>query len=233
MVVHAQDYKGAYPGIKDASERTISAFVPNTEIKTYGGGGDGAGGHVGARFAIMLENDLFSPEYCVSPAETFENFETWNSTTTNYNDWWIPPFFHSYALPNLKLGSPPVDVGASGARVVGRFSEWSETLNAESPVISDRLVENSAGATNWGTPDLHKSLWSKNLDAGGGDYGGSVTFNDGHTLYSNTSTLDRTRIGEYQRNDDNLFFGWEYGGYPENAGNAFMVVKGNEQPNLY
>ncbi|MEO0963979.1 MAG: type II secretion system protein [Planctomycetota bacterium] len=224
LVMFAQGNKGWYPGIEGSlggSSGNVSflgvADLPNSA--KYTSGGTAAGGHVGVRFELMILNNLFPSEYTMSPAEkgdpvlrvgcTFVDYE--DATVVNYNS-----SFWSYSLPQIATG-PANDPAGS------KYEEWSETLNAQNVVVSDRLLRLDRNVNPTETnPELHRSLWSP--DNGGGDWGGSLTFNDGHVVFSPTSVID-TRLGEYDNEGDNIFSkAWGPGSGIED--NVRMVYRG-------
>ncbi|MEO0514914.1 MAG: prepilin-type N-terminal cleavage/methylation domain-containing protein [Planctomycetota bacterium] len=204
LVVFAQSNKGWYPGIIGSQARSAGddALVDQVDISTYVGSTTDAGGHVGARFAIMLEDNLFSPEYLISPAEDTSLFsapvvfEPWDPNLTyGFNK----PFY-SFALPQI------IENGTSASgRVPGeaRYEEWQETLNGQSVAVADRLVNLDGGSVVNPDPTTHRSLWS--VDSDGGDWGGSLAYNDGHTAYSTTSVLENTRLDQVTNPIDNIF----------------------------
>ena len=129
------------------------------------------------RFAIMLEEGLVTPEYLISPAETRQDHPAVGSE----------PELRQRRLHLLvtacRSWRPP-----TRARCIienQRFAEWSETLNAEAPIISDRLLN---GDDN-NDPTTHRSLWTADKP---GEWGGSLTWNDGHTSYSSSHRCSRT-----------------------------------------
>lgn len=224
LVIFAQSNKGWFPGVDGSRAKTGTddAFLDATDIDTYQGGTTESGAHVGGRFAVMLEAGIFTPEYAVSPAEDPDamtapvSFADWDSTkSTGFNK----PFY-SYALPQIAER-------VSGSKVPdkGRYLEWNDTMNPESVVVSDRLTTPLNGTpVDNSDPATHRSLWSTQIE--GGDWGGSVTYNDGHVAFSSSSTLENTRINGTRNPEDNLFAVVPITTGTTNADNVKMIWRG-------
>lgn len=204
LVSFAQGNKGWYPGIDASAARsgTDAAFLDDSRINTYAislANAPSAGAHVAGRFAILLEGGYLSPEFLLSPAEdrpdSSATFVQWAPDTATGSG----EVFHSYALPQIR-NAPD----ASGSSTVeGTFEEWSDTLNASAPVVSDRLYFDGGLSPVNANTDTHRSLWSESQ--GGGTWAGSVTWNDGHAAYEPDSLLPYTRIAGQNNFGDNLF----------------------------
>jgi prepilin-type N-terminal cleavage/methylation domain-containing protein len=200
IVISAQSNNGWYPGVigSKAGSDSHDAYVNRWDIDTYNGGNAEAGAHTGGRFAIMMNDNLFTPEYLISPVEDqHNNVSLWNAGNT-YTGGRNPRTFYSYTLPQIitdHLGVPDA----------GRYQEWQETMNPRSVVVSDRLRA-WPGLTINRDPDTHRSLWSE--QGTGGDWGGSVTFNDGHVGYNDSSVLEDTRYVDVDNSSDCLFSYW-------------------------
>lgn len=204
MVIFAQGNKGWYPGI-EGSLATASGdlpFVDAADLPKYTAGGTGAGAHVGARYDLMLEAGLFPAEYTLSPTDdeslllrpNTRLIEYEEVTTFNYFD-----SFWSYSLPLIADAS-----GGQLSPASALFEEWSQTLNSRNVVVSDRLIrlDPSIPPIN-NDPRTHRSIWS--VDAGGGNWSGSLTFNDGHVVYSQSSVIENSQLGNFDNPTDNIF----------------------------
>ena len=205
MVIYAQANDGYYPGVEDPKASVDKEkFVKQAD--TTVAGLDPAGASVVGRFCLMLEDGLFTAEYAHSPAEFRSDVELWDPNLNYGNSGYI----YSYALPQIY---------DSGTELINkdedRFREWSETMNAEAPVISDRILNGD----DKNDPLTHRSVWSQEP----GEWGGSVTFNDGHTGYFNSSTLDRTRYVDQDNIDDGLFTPQQPGDNMNNSNAAFIA----------
>lgn len=204
MVIFAQTNKGWYPGVEGSRATASGAlpFVDAADTPKYTAGGTGAGAHVGARYDLMLEANLFPSDYTLSPADDEGLLLRPNTSLIDYEEVTSYGYFESFWSYSL-----PLIANASGGQVSpasALFQEWSETLNPQNVVVSDRLVRLEAStppANN--DPETHRSIWSTN--SGGGDWGGSLTFNDGHVIYSPTSVIENTRLGEFDNPTDNIF----------------------------
>ncbi|MBB6429114.1 type II secretion system protein [Algisphaera agarilytica] len=192
MVTFAQSNMGFYPGVSDPRASGTTAFTSSADIDTYSGGGLAAGTHNGARFAIMLENNLFTSEYAISPAETDSRIDLWDSTITNYNDFFGDRYIASYALNTIANGA--------NAPNGDRFLEWSDTnLGSQTIILGDRLIITPTFARD--NPDTFQSLWTDDA----GEWGGSLTFNDGHVIYSPSAVIENTRYNMVTNPSDNIY----------------------------
>jgi len=133
--------------------------------------GEDQGISVETRFQILLEDDYITPEYAISPTET-EDISEWEMegpiTKGNY----------SYAM---------LQIPEQG----GRRTEWSQTLNSQAIVLSDR---------NTGTKARPISIHNDENDT---DWRGSVLWNDNHVGFENTDSFE-TFYGEPKQGDREL-----------------------------
>jgi hypothetical protein len=153
-----------------------------------------AGAYAGFRFALAVENELFPPEYLISPGEVSDKIVKMDVTRTDYdgNDQ-----FYSYSLPRLanSLGNP-------GSLTDGRAYEWKGSGSPTAIIASDRLVRYAA--TTASDPTTHRSIWSGDEP---GEWEGGISFNDGHVEWFESSVVERslTYKGYETTGDDNLF----------------------------
>lgn len=167
-----------------------------------------------ARFVILLDGNYFTGEYCISPVETKTE---WTSTDVD-----LTVDNYSYAM--LQITETDED-----DKQTGRFNEWKDTLNTEAIVISDR---------NTGD-DTDNEISSIHTEQDGGDWRGSVAWNDNHVQFETTQILD-TKYSNGAFNDssqtnkeDNLFepddgVNIGIGGNPEDNYNAYMTYEGRD-----
>ena len=205
MVIHAQANDGFYPGVENARASVDKEkFVKQAE--TTVAALDPAGASVVGRFCIMLEDKLFTPAYSISPGETRDDVQEWDPAL-NYGQ---SGYVYSYALPQIyDSGTELIEKDAD------RFFEWSETMNGQAPMISDRILSGD----DKNNPATHRSLWADQP----GNWGGSVTFNDGHTSYMSTSVLDTSRYLDQRNTNDSLFSPQQPGDSLNNSNAAFIA----------
>ncbi|MEO0963990.1 MAG: type II secretion system protein [Planctomycetota bacterium] len=228
MVIFAQSNKGWYPGVEgsQAKNEDDSVFVDGLEIPKYTAGSAG-GAHVGGRYALMLDAELFTPEYAISPAEKPDTLRT-GVSFVEYED--LPSFttfevFYSYSLPEIRFN----DSGVQGGPAGGRFNEYNvDSFNPESVAISDRLVRLDPNVTiNANDTATHRSLWS--IDSRGGNWNGSVTFNDGHVKFNDESEFESSTVDGRVTPNDSIYAreDIDYPGEPSNnTYNIRMVHRG-------
>ena len=186
FVIYAQSNKNLYPGLDEMSGNSNSSaawdetLTDASSIKTINGTSTRAGNAITARIAIALEDDLFTPEYAISPAETNDKVEQWQATSTYDISGSNLAHITSFGMSTLLEGSPLPSQN-------GRTLEWATTGNGRAIVIGDRL---SKGA--WITPETYQSLWSK----GEPGWKGTVVFNDNSTFFSFDKTVENTKYGK-------------------------------------
>lgn len=204
MVVFAQSNKtggrdGFFPGI-DADG-------------TFHDGAQPAGNFVGTpslptnTMALMLNDNLFPPEYCNNPADSDVqpvDFDV-NSAIGTDN--------FSYVMIELNdafPGPPPGDEKPDRSRA----DEWKETLNTSAAIISDK----NTGA-NAVVDDQVSSVWTERSS---GDWRGGIANNDNSTSFETSPELEQTKYGNNVTNDiDNIFL--EDGDNPDGDADAAMV----------
>ena len=225
MVTFAQSNNGYFPGVKDPrGSIPADVFVTNTGsdlIDNYQNTGSVIGAYPAARFMIMLNEGLFSPEYLVSPGEIRTDVLPWSIDQGNVNNNGQTVtggnFFYSFALPQLHTNAAGGGAAAL-AQDLGRRLEWSETLNTSSIAITDRLIT-APGVLN-GVADTHQSIWGQRP----GDWGGSITWNDNHVEYAPSSTVENSKYDNKPANPtDQIYANFETG--LDSAYNAKMIVR--------
>jgi len=184
------------------------------------------GDSVEARYWIMLGGDFFTPEYSISPTETLaEEYDPGTGATDARVEWDTG----SGGTKNYSYSLLSISGTVGAAPNAARASEWSQTLNTQAIVVSDRNTGANSGTS---IQSIHSNE--------AGDWKGSVLWNDNHvgfeqdhlfaTRYANGAlVVDAAGDGI-----DNL-----YDGQNDSDGNAnldaFMVIEsrltahGNEQ----
>ncbi|MEM6257849.1 MAG: prepilin-type N-terminal cleavage/methylation domain-containing protein [Planctomycetota bacterium] len=205
MFIYAQSNKTWYPGMDRFDDNAAESLTDASRITGYNANdttaGNQAGGDVAARYVICVRDDLFTPDYLISPLEVNTNIEPWEDGVT-YN---TVSFISSYALPRIRTNT---------IMAVGRAKEWSDNANASAIVVSDRLFRNTGATVATSSPDAttHYSLQSTKSP---GRWTGGLSFNDNHVETVQGSALDK-----------NL----DYAGYKTNtADNIFNAAKPSGQ----
>jgi len=190
MVVHSNDNDQLYPGVVQANGGYDQRFTDANDIDSITGGGGQAGRSTTARIAIMLDYELFTPDYAISPAESNPDVKPWESGETYHfsND-----HLTSYAFSKFLEGG--VDADANG-----RLKEWQATMNSRAIVGGDRATEMG----QWNQPDTYQSLWSD----GEPGWLGTVVYNDNSTFFSYDKEVEGTAYGNHENTEpDDLFIG--------------------------
>jgi hypothetical protein len=181
MVTHAQSNKGYYPGITSKGDAwTLGA--DNISGKS--------GGNVQARFAILIEGDFVTPDYVLHPNDP-EPHTAFNPSGTD-------PFdieHYGYALLELTNNTNPgPNAAMNTTRSVKSRMEWSETMNSQAIVISDRLID----VGSFGDPTTYTGVWSDK--PGESEWG--VVWNDNHTTAENVALFETNYAGIRNTSDD-------------------------------
>ncbi|XAL99518.1 hypothetical protein OT109_18310 [Phycisphaeraceae bacterium D3-23] len=191
MVTYANSNKNHFAGLDP-----MGNIIPNG-IDT---GNSGDGDTVEARYWIMLNSRAFTPAYTISPSEVGPITE-WSSgavQSTNY----------SYAMLSID-GTPGATPWPADPLIPHRSREWSQSLNTQAIVLSDRNIGTNATT---GVQSIHTSK--------PGEWKGSMLWNDNHVAFESTPVV-MTRYGNGPTNNqDNLF---------EAAGDAdaYMIHQGD------
>ncbi|MEO0477131.1 MAG: prepilin-type N-terminal cleavage/methylation domain-containing protein [Planctomycetota bacterium] len=188
MVTFAQDNKGYFPGLRN--DGTIATAAENNVDGTDATRftvGTAIGADPVHRVAVMLNLDLFTPEYVINPGDNNTSkapgvIDT-NLTADNY----------SYAM--LRTLADDGTVNTNG-RIERAAQEWAETINAQAPVMADRNVGNNA-------TDEISSVWT---DLDSGEWRGGIVFNDNVVIFEAGVIQETTKYATFAaNNDDNLF----------------------------
>lgn len=188
MVTFAQSNKS---GGKDG-------FFPGIEPDgTFHNGAQPAGNYVGTpslpgnSVALMLNDNLFPPEYCNNPADAgVEPVDINVNAAIGANNF-------SYGMLELNDADPNPNAGDKKPDRA-RAAEWKETLNTSAAMISDL---NTGGDATIGSQV--SSVWTEDES---GDWRGGVTRNDNSTSFETSPELEQTKYGSNASNTtDNLF----------------------------
>ena len=132
------------------------------------------------RYQILLEEDFFTPEYAISPSET-EDITEWEG--------WDAPDGHRPLVTQNNYSYAMLQVPEEQSN---RRSEWSQTLNTQAIVLSDRNTGSRANPTS-----VHTDR--------GGPWGGGVLRNDNSVSFESTDIFE-TKYGASELNEaDRLF----------------------------
>ncbi len=148
----------------------------------------GDGGLVTTRFAIMLKEELVTPEILVSPGDPIA--EVADPTVGVLNlDLEAGPPNHSYAgLEQIGAHNDP------GLRPEqrDRLREWRATDNHMAVLFADRCIE----ATPHFNPQPYYSIWTDDPGPGGANnYHGTVVRGDNSTTFERSHIISDTKYG--------------------------------------
>ncbi|MBB6429161.1 type II secretion system protein [Algisphaera agarilytica] len=192
MVVFAQSNKsgtrdGYFPGLNPDGTVANNPF-PGGGDPYYTGGNKRKLPQV--RFAIMLNENLFTPEYILNPADPGAEEASPGVGPTDF----FTCQHYSYGM--LTLGGAQAASLELPANQEGRKAEWQETLNSQAVVVGDINTGNNVG-------DQASSWWT---EENSGEWGGGIVKNDNSTSYQPTTIVENTKLGNLPVNQsDNIF----------------------------
>ncbi len=224
MVTYAGGNKERMPGTDS------KGYIIYDDYDKTGSSGDGS--TVEARFWIMLDNNNFSGDYIISPAETKTVWTTDDVTTQNY----------SYAMLNIHNGqnSPTSATDKIRPSESGRAREWKQSINTQAVLLTDRGRQGQSTA--------YEDIYSIHTSEDDAEWAGSVGRGDGSasfeqdaaqdTKYGSFSNIEADRLfsrfdeggNEYDVTSDttvtwdeksNALLGYQSWGYEENTDNVF------------
>jgi len=179
-----------------SNNSNFAGMQGNGNVEGTVDGSPANGGAAGSVFLILMDGNYFTGEYAISPTESGK--QEW--TTTNN-----PIGENNYSFAILRFAENTDDqdtqTWVQGSAGEGdTTNEWSETLNTEAAVMGDR---NTGGAADDSGADAVSSI---HTEEGGGDWRGSVAWNDNHVVFETTQILS-TKYDDAEFNDgsDNLF----------------------------
>ena len=181
MVMYSNSNLNNFPGL------TASGDILADGIDT---GNSGHGNTPQARFWILMNGQFFTPDYAVSPSETAA-ITPWSGTG------YVTQDNYSYAM--LSFGKSGVPTGTPAAyttdpATADRASEWSQTLNSQAVVISDRNIGSN---TSTNIQSIHTDP---------GSWKGSVLWNDNYVGFEMSHLMSATKYGGGSMNSqDHLF----------------------------
>jgi len=208
FVLFAQGNNNFYPGWSGSSLTFTPPAAPYNSAATPTGNGT-SGGPASTRLAIMLANSLFTGEYVISPAETKTVWTSGTVATANF----------SYAL--LGISSTTNDGG--------RLNEWSQTINTQGIVVTDREGGTTNAQATQDTSLATTSLWVTTTTGATGspnstNWRGSVAWNDNHVSFETNASIATTKYGQVTSTSDNLFLSNGANDNTNNTtANAFVV----------
>ncbi|MEM9346458.1 MAG: prepilin-type N-terminal cleavage/methylation domain-containing protein [Planctomycetota bacterium] len=198
MVIYSQSNKGWYPGIEDGEILGVGANLSGTAAPSVASGDSFEGqadNGVSASvvMALMLNDDSFTPEYLVSPADTDAKVARPGSTNdtdgkpvgqinTGQGGSSTPNYSYAVLRRQILTGTPTNEQRA-------RLAEWRETMNSRAVIMSDRIVTGG------------HSIWADDGD----DWEGSVVRNDNSTTYELSRRIKGLKYGSMSTAEDDIF----------------------------
>ncbi|MFK7789127.1 MAG: type II secretion system protein [Phycisphaeraceae bacterium] len=200
LVTFANSNKSNFAGL--TSKGTI---LVNNAANT---GGSGDGSVIQSRYWILMTGDYFTPEYAISPSET-DAATPWIDTAA-VNDVVFDATTKNYSYSLLHFQNQGAATNTITANTAARGAEWSQTLNSQAVVVSDRNIGTSSAAT---------ALQSVHTDEAG-QWAGSVLWNDNHVSFENENRFT-TKYANGSLNTD--------GNEPDDG--LFDAANGADNPN--
>ena len=152
-----------------------------------------------AVMVFMLNQNLFSPKYAISPGETSSLVTVAKQSS---------PTGNKFAINNMSFATLRVCHGYSASYAgddTGRTSEWKDNMNSQCPIISDRARGADVPSSNYNlVPTI--SIWSSDttdITATPNNWQGGVAWNDNHVDFKSSAIMS-TKVGKFYKND-NIF----------------------------
>ncbi len=176
LVVFAQGQKGRMPGTDSKGNILYDIDGPNeNNVPT-----DDHGATVEARYWLMLNNNNFSGEYAISPAESKTAWTSQAVDSSNY----------SFAFLNIHEGAGPTNATDKvRPNQSGRAREWKDSINTQAVLVADR-ARLATGSTNGD----HDKIYSVHTSEDDAEWAGSVGRGDGSASFEDEVGLD-TKYG--------------------------------------
>ncbi len=177
MVTYANGNKEHMPGVDSKGY----IHYDNGDPFTSDTGASGHGATIEARYWIMLDNNNFSGDYIISPAETKTPWMTGPVTSANY----------SYAMLNLHddANSPNRMEEKIRPNQAGRAREWKQSINTQAVLLADRArIPGGRIGNNF------DKIYSIHTSEDDEEWAGSIGRGDGSALFEQGSVTD-TKYG--------------------------------------
>jgi prepilin-type N-terminal cleavage/methylation domain-containing protein len=200
LVIFAQDNGGWYPGFDEDGRLLFNRpSHPQTPEFSKGDRFDSPTNdplNPTFRFAVLVNRDYFPPEYFISPADDLDPATGGQADDDGDGD---PDGLIktgengtvSYAMSAVHPS------GATRPEELARRAEWQNTMNAQAPVMTDRLLI---------TDGVWHSIWTgPNGGSNNRNWEGSVAYNDGHVTYEQSHEVDTNYTGHPATEDDDIF----------------------------
>ncbi len=185
LVTYAMGNKERMPGT------TSKGFIlqdDGTDDSLTGRSGHGAA--VEARYWLLLDNNMFTGEYIISPAETKTAWTTGQVTSANY----------SFSLLNIHSDGNVLDHEKVRPDQHGRAREWKASINTGAVLISDR-----ARAPDGRIGDNYDTIFSVHSNEDHNQWAGSLGRGDGSATFRYVDVHD-TKYGSYPRIENDRLF---------------------------
>lgn len=193
LVTFANSNKNKFAGLTSNGE-----ILADTDKTT---GSSGRGDFIQARYWVLLDADYFTPEYAISPSESADvrEYDFGNDDVGAPVMWNKAMKHYSYAMLGFEADAKHPKQVAKASE--GRAAEWSQTLNSQAIVLSDRNTGTNA-------TDKVRSIHTGDL----GDWKGAVVWNDNHVGFENDQFFETKYAngalhadGDFGDPTDNLF----------------------------
>ena len=212
MVAFANSNNTWYPGIVGDTQKNVGAASGSSPFagKRYKPIDQPSNIYLqsDAIWAIMLNADLFSPEYLISPGETSSKIHSVSMKLGSTGRFLMGLNNGSYA--NLLVQND----ATSAHWDRGRRQQWRSTMNGMAPIMSDRAL--GAYTPSYFSHDMYlktTSIWTNHTqDASAVPrvWNGSVVWNDNHVQFYNSAVMPETKFTPVNIMDDSLF-NWPIG----------------------
>jgi prepilin-type N-terminal cleavage/methylation domain-containing protein len=190
FVMFGESNKTMYPGLEKGGAN--NGLLPATRNGVQTSSAQKQGDDPATRFALIVDEDLVSPDYVISPADPYTR-EAWTfgktgrdsaNTTFNWRNF-------SYAVEEWHGGT----TGMNQYKVAtGNIDD----MGSQTPMIADRIIV--VLNQDYTNPNAYIGLYSTKP----GEFTMGLAWNDGHTTIENSTIVD-TEFGPYRNENDNIY----------------------------
>jgi len=190
FVMYGDTNDGMYPGLEKGEAK--NGLLPASRGGKPTSSARKPGQWPSTRFAIIVDEELVSPDYVISPADPYPR-EAWSFGKTGKDS--------SNTAFDWRNFSYAVEEWHGGTTGMNRYKVAAgnvDHMGSQTPMIADRIIV--VLGQDYEDPDAYIGLYSKSPGA----FTMGLAWNDGHTTIENSTIVD-TEFGKYRNEDDNIY----------------------------
>ncbi|MFN3166621.1 MAG: prepilin-type N-terminal cleavage/methylation domain-containing protein [Phycisphaeraceae bacterium] len=190
FVMYGETNDGWYPGLEKG--RAGNGLLAPTRSGKPTSSARTQGDNPATRFAIIVDEDLVSSDYVISPADPYPR-EAWSFGKTGKDS--------NNSAFNWRNFSYAVEEWHGGTKGMNRYKVAAghiDHMGSKTPMVADRIIV--VLNQEYTNPDAYIGLYSKSPGA----FMMGLAWNDGHTTIENSTIVD-TEFGPYRNESDNIY----------------------------